>query len=292
MMQQPKIHIRDLSMGFPGPTGGAATDVLDHIDLEVAAGEFVCIVGQSGCGKSTLLNIIGGFLKPTSGQTLIDGAPVTGPDMRRIFIFQESALFPWLTVKENVGFGLTQKPKAEQIEIVAHYIEMVGLTGFEHSYPHELSGGMKQRVELARALAANPDVLYMDEPFGALDFLTRLRMRSELIRIRQRERKTVLFVTHDVEESVQLADRVVVMSRRPATVRRIINIDLPRPRDLDSPQYLDLRDEIFATLGLDHPGSATHTAADNNGHAAADLTTAVDDQMNLMETVAEKMPVR
>jgi NitT/TauT family transport system ATP-binding protein len=274
MAQQPKIHVCNLSMSFPGGTGASGTHVLDNIDIEVAAGEFVCIVGQSGCGKSTLLNIIGGFLKPTGGQTLIDGAPVTRPDMRRIFIFQENALFPWLTVKENVGFGLMRKAKAQRNEIVAHYIEMVGLTGFEHSYPHELSGGMKQRVELARALAANPDVLYMDEPFGALDFLTRLRMRSELIRIWQAERKTVLFVTHDVEESVQLADRVVVLSRRPAKIRRIIDIDLPRPRNLDSPQYLDLRDEIFATLGLDHPGVHPAAAADDpvaqsNGAGAA-----------------------
>ncbi len=130
-----------------------------------------------------LLNIVGGFLKPTGGEALIDGAPVRGPDMRRIFIFQENALFPWLTVKENIAFGLMHRPKAERENTVAHYIEMVGLTGFERSYPHELSGGMKQRVELARALAANPDVLFMDEPFGALDFLTRLRMRQELIRI-------------------------------------------------------------------------------------------------------------
>lgn len=255
MNQQPKIHVRDLSMTFSGGTNGSMVRVLEHIDLEVAAGEFVCLVGQSGCGKSTLLNIVGGFLKPTSGESLIDGAPVTGPDVRRIFIFQENALFPWLTVKENVGFGLMRRPKAERAEIIAHYIDMVGLGGFERSYPHELSGGMKQRVELARALAANPDVLYMDEPFGALDFLTRLKMRQELIRIWQREQKTVLFVTHDVEESVQLADRVVVMSRRPARIRRIVDIDLPRPRDLDSPEYLRLRDELFDTLGLDHGGS-------------------------------------
>ena len=275
MTQPAKIHVRDLSISFPGGTNGSAIRVLQNIDLEVAAGEFVCLVGQSGCGKSTLLNIVGGFLKPTSGDALIDGTPVTGPDMRRIFIFQENALFPWLTVKENVGFGLMQRPKPEREDIVAHYIQMVGLAGFERAYPHELSGGMKQRVELARALAANPDVLFMDEPFGALDFLTRLRMREELVRIWQRERKTVLFVTHDVEESVQLADRVVVLTRRPASVRRIIDIDLPRPRDLDSPDYLRLRDEIFATLGLDHPGVAGH-AATQNGHAGAGCPAADD----------------
>ena len=256
MNQPPKIHVRNLSMAYPSSANGSLVRVLENIDLQVAAGEFVCLVGQSGCGKSTLLNMVGGFLKPTGGAALIDGVPVTGPDVRRMFIFQENALFPWLTVKENVGFGLMHRAKAERAEVVAHYIEMVGLAGFERSYPHELSGGMKQRVELARALSANPDVLLMDEPFGALDFLTRLRMREELIRIWQRERKTVLFVTHDVEESVQLADRVVVLSRRPASIRRIIDIDLPRPRDLDAPDYLRLRDEIFATLGLDHPGSA------------------------------------
>jgi NitT/TauT family transport system ATP-binding protein len=163
-----------------------------------------------------------------------------------------------------------RRTKAEREETVAHYIEMVGLSGFERAYPHELSGGMKQRVELARALAANPDVLYMDEPFGALDFLTRLKMRQELVRIWQRERKTVLFVTHDVEESVQLADRVVVMSRRPATIRRIVEIDLPRPRDIDSPQYLLLRDEIFDTLGLDHGGTGAVSMMPKNGQATVE----------------------
>ncbi|MEX0614033.1 MAG: ABC transporter ATP-binding protein [Pirellulales bacterium] len=288
MTQHAKIHIRDLSMSFPSGANGSVTHVLENTNLEVTAGEFVCIVGQSGCGKSTLLNIVGGFLKPTSGQALIDGTPVRGPDMRRIFIFQENALFPWLTVKENVGFGLMHRPKAERESTVAHYIEMVGLTGFERSYPHELSGGMKQRVELARALAANPDVLYMDEPFGALDFLTRLRMRDELVRIWQRERKTVLFVTHDVEESVQLADRVVVMSRRPARIRRIIDINLPRPRDLDAPDYLRLRDEIFATLGLDHPGVTTHASQQNGSSEADHSTVMAEDPDDLQETAQSR----
>lgn len=254
MNSSPKIVIADLWMTFPDKGPDAGISVLENINLEVQEGEFVCVVGPSGCGKTTLLNIVGGFLTPTRGEVLIDGIPVTGPDRRRIFIFQETSVFPWLTVAENVGFGLLHHPLPERQRIVAHYIELVGLTGFENAYPSQLSGGMKQRVEIARALAANPDVLYMDEPFGALDFLTRLRLRSELVHIWERERKTVLFVTHDVEEAVQLADRVVVMSRRPATIRAILEVTLPRPRNLDSPAYLRIRDEIFQTMGLDHSG--------------------------------------
>lgn len=234
---------------------GDAIPVLQNLNLKVQEGEFVCIVGPSGCGKSTLLNIIGGFLRASRGQVLIDGKPVTGPDVRRIFIFQENGVFPWLTVEDNIGFGLLNQPPAERKQIVKHYIEMMGLKGFEQSYPREISGGMKQRVEIARALAANPDILYMDEPFGALDFLTRLHMRAELVQIWQREKKTILFVTHDVEESVQLADRVVVMSKRPATIATVIDVKLPRPRDLDAPEYLSIRDEIFDIIGLDHSGS-------------------------------------
>ncbi len=249
-----KIIIRNLSMMFPGKEKGAAIPVLENINLEVREGELVCIVGPSGCGKSTILNIVGGFLKANAGEVLIDGAPVTGPDLRRIFIFQENGVFPWLTVEQNICFGLLDKSSHERQRIVNHYIEMVGLTGFENAFPRELSGGMKQRVEIARALAANPDVLYMDEPFGALDFLTRLRMRAELIQIWQREKKTVLFVTHDVEEAVQLADRVVILSQRPATIRSIVEVRLPRPRDLDSHAYLEIRDEIFDTMGLDPSG--------------------------------------
>jgi len=242
------VSVRNLWMSFPGK--GSAVHVLENVNAEIAPGEFVCIVGPSGCGKSTLLNIIGGFLKATAGEVLVQDAPVSGPDPRRIFVFQENGVFPWLNVRENIGFGLRKKARAEKAEIVSRYTEMVGLTGFENAYPAELSGGMRQRVEIARALAANPDIIYMDEPFGALDFITRLKMRADLVRIWERERKTILFVTHDIEEAVQLADRVFVMSRRPATVREVVEINLPRPRDLDSAGYLEKRDRIFAALGM------------------------------------------
>jgi ABC-type nitrate/sulfonate/bicarbonate transport system ATPase subunit len=231
---------------------GKETRVLDSVDLDVGEGELVCILGPSGCGKSTLLNIVGGFLAPTSGTVTIDGEPVRGPDPRRIFVFQERGVFPWLTVEGNIGFGLGRLSPEERRARIAHYVQLVGLTGFESAYPQELSGGMKQRVEVARALAVNPDVLYLDEPFGALDSITRLVMRSELLRIWEAEKKTILFVTHDIEESVQLADRVVVMSSRPARIRRIVEIDLPHPRDLSSRRYLELRDSILAEIGLAH----------------------------------------
>jgi len=226
--------------------------VLEDIDLGVAAGEFVCILGPSGCGKSTLLNIVAGFLEPSEGTVTIDEQPVSGPDPRRIFVFQERGVFPWLTVEGNIGFGLFRQSESEKRERIAHYVQLVGLAGFEKAYPRELSGGMKQRLEVARALAVNPDVLYLDEPFGALDSITRLQMRRELLRIWQAERKTILFVTHDIEESVQLADRVVVLSARPGRVRRIVNVDIPHPRDLSDPRYLALRDQIFAEIGLAH----------------------------------------
>ena len=241
-----KVRFRDVSMRF----GDVA--VLEDINLDVREGEFVCILGPSGCGKSTLLNIVGGFFPPTSGEVTIDDARVDGPDPRRIFVFQERGVFPWLTVEGNVGFGLFRLREEERAKRVAHYIQMVGLRGFERAYPRELSGGMKQRLEVARALAVNPDVLYLDEPFGALDSITRLQMRGELLRIWQAERKTILFVTHDIDESVQLADRVVVMSARPARVRRIVDIDMPHPRDLSSRRYIELRDLLLAEIGLAH----------------------------------------
>ena len=245
-----KLAIRGLSMMFRG--ADAEVRVLEALDLDVREGEFVCILGPSGCGKSTLLNIVAGFLPPSSGTVRIDGEEVRGPDPRRIFVFQERGVFPWLTVEGNIGFGLGRLPKTERGKRIRHYVRLVGLEGFEKAYPHELSGGMKQRVEVARALAVDPDMLYLDEPFGALDSITRLEMRRELLRIWQAERKTILFVTHDIEESVQLADRVVVLSARPARIRRIVEIDLPHPRDLSSRRYLELRDGIFEEIGLAH----------------------------------------
>jgi len=231
---------------------GKDLSVLNNIHLEVREGEFVCLLGPSGCGKSTLLSTMAGFIPPTIGSVSVDGEIVTGPDPRRIFVFQERGVFPWLTVEGNVGFGLFNLSKAERAKKIAHYIRMVGLEGFEKSYPTALSGGMKQRLEVARALAVNPDVLFLDEPFGALDSITRLTMRAELLRIWQAERKTIVFVTHDIDEAVQLADRVVVMSARPASIQQIVEIDIAHPRDISSARYLELRDGIFRQIGLAH----------------------------------------
>ncbi len=245
-----KVAVRNLDMTFR--RDGNSVSVLEGINLEAHEGEFVCVLGPSGCGKSTLLNIVAGFLMQTGGEVMIDGEPVTGPDPRRVFVFQERGVFPWLTVEGNIGFGLFKLSQEEKARRIAYYVKLVGLSGFEKAYPQELSGGMKQRLEVARALAVNPDMLFLDEPFGALDSITRLVMRGELLRIWGAEKKTILFVTHDIEESVQLADRVVVMSARPATIRRIVDIDIPHPRDISSPRYLELRDSIFEEIGLAH----------------------------------------
>ena len=245
-----KVRIERLSKTFRAD--GHEIAVLNDVTLDVREGELVCILGPSGCGKSTLLNIVGGFVPPTSGVVTIDGELVKGPDPRRVFVFQERGVFPWLTVEGNIGFGLSRFTAAERQRRIAHYVRLVGLEGFEKAYPQELSGGMKQRVEVARALAVDPDVLYLDEPFGALDSITRLVMRSELLRIWEAEKKTILFVTHDIDESVQLADRIVVLSARPGVIRKIVDVDLAHPRDLSSPRYLALRDSIFEEIGLAH----------------------------------------
>ena len=245
-----KLSVEHVSMVFE--RDGKSTHVLNDISLDVGDGEFVCLLGPSGCGKTTLLNAMAGFLSPTSGEIRAGGEGVRKPDPRRIFVFQERGVFPWLTVEGNIGFGLSKLPRLEREKRVAYYVKMVGLEGFEKTYPQELSGGMKQRLEVARALAVNPDMLLLDEPFGALDSITRLIMRGELLRIWEAERKTIVFVTHDIDEAVQLADRVVVMSARPATIQQIVNIDITHPRDISSPRYLELRDGIFQQIGLAH----------------------------------------
>lgn len=231
---------------------GEDLEVLRDIELSVAQGEFVCLLGPSGCGKSTLLNIAGGFEGPTSGRVLIDGEPVLGPDSRRVFVFQEYGIFPWASVWDNVALGLRQLSKDEQHRIVSQVIELVGLKGFESTYPQELSGGMKQRVEVARALAVDPDVIFMDEPFGALDSLTRLSLRSELIRIWHESGKTILFVTHDVDESIQLAQRIVVFTDRPGCIREIVPVPMEHPRDLGSPEYGQIKNRLYDLLGVSH----------------------------------------
>jgi NitT/TauT family transport system ATP-binding protein len=260
------IQIRGLNIKFPGRPGAPPVRVLEDLNFDIRGGEFVCIVGPSGCGKSTLLNVVAGFVRAgngaaqVEGEVRVEGEPLTGPDPRRILVFQENGVFPWSTVEENIRFGIGGKPKAEQDDLIRHYVAMVGLMGFERCYPRELSGGMRQRVEIARALAANSAIIYMDEPFGALDYLTRLRMRADLIRIWQAERKTILLVTHDVEEAVQLADRVFVMSARPSTVKAIVNVDLPRPRNIDAPEYLALRDLVLSNI--EFSGTAAPPPAD------------------------------
>ncbi|MFN7997057.1 MAG: ABC transporter ATP-binding protein [Bryobacteraceae bacterium] len=246
----PKLQVDRLSLSYE--RDGNSISVLNEVHFEVRAGEFICIVGPSGCGKSTLLNTMAGFLAPTSGRVAIDGEVVQGPDPRRILVFQQHAVFPWLTVEENIGFGLHKLPRAEREKRIAHYIDLVRLRDFEKAYPSDLSGGMNQRLQVARALALNPDVLYLDEPFGALDSITRLVMRGELLRIREAERNTIVFVTHDIDEAVQLADRVVVLSSRPARVEYITAIDVPHPRNISSPRYLELRDAIWEQIGLAH----------------------------------------
>jgi ABC-type nitrate/sulfonate/bicarbonate transport system ATPase subunit len=245
-----ELKLRAQHLGVVYERDGARMPVLEDINLEIADGEFICLVGPSGCGKSTLLNAMAGFLSPTSGSVTIDGEKVTGPDPRRILVFQERGVFPWLTVEGNIGFGLSKLSKTEREERIAHYVKTVRLEGFEKAYPSDLSGGMKQRLQVARALAVNPDILYLDEPFGALDSITRVIMRGELLRIWQTERRTIIFITHDIDEAVQLADRVVVLSSRPAQIKEILTIDIPHPRNISSPRYLELRDELLKQIGL------------------------------------------
>jgi NitT/TauT family transport system ATP-binding protein len=241
------VDLQGVTKSFDGRSPVVA---LESIDLGVRGGEFVCLLGPSGCGKSTLLNLVAGLDRPTAGRVLIDGKPVEGPGTDRVMIFQTAALFPWLPVLGNVEFGLRMRGVArnDRQATARRYLRMVHLAEFEHAFVHQLSGGMKQRVALARALALNPDVLLMDEPFGALDAQTRDLLHDELQNIWSDTAKTVLFVTHNVREAIVLGDRVVVLSARPGRVKREFAIDLPRPRQIENYAVVDLSREILEVL--------------------------------------------
>ena len=248
----PFIEARSIRLVFKSKNRDAVT-ALQDFGLEVARGEFVSIVGPSGCGKSTFLNILLGLVRPDSGELKLNNTPITGPGQERAMVFQEFGLLPWRTVQANVELGLELKHVAAstRAEKSAEIIKLVGLKGFEQHYPHELSGGMKQRVGLARALATEPEVLLMDEPFAALDAQTRDLMQTELLQIWERTRKTVLFVTHSIEEAAYLSDRVIVMTARPGRMKDIIPIGLPRPRDYEmrlTPEFNDIKSKIWEVL--------------------------------------------
>ena len=251
-MEQYKLQAVDLAKVFDDSKRGSVT-AIDHVNLEVKDGEFVMIVGPSGCGKTTLINILGGLNTPSSGQVLLDGRPVEGPGADRGMVFQGYSLFPWLSVQKNVEFGLKMKkvPKDERSQIAKKYIELVGLTGFEQALPKQLSGGMKQRVAIARTLANEPEILLMDEPFGALDAQTRVVMQELLADISKKTKTTILFITHDIDEAVLLGDRIYVMSRRPGTVRAVLDVDLPGERTHESlvlPEFLQIKKQIMDML--------------------------------------------
>ena len=239
-----KIQVRGLSRRFMA--AGRETAALQDVDLDVAEHEFLCLLGPSGCGKSTLLNIVAGFLRPSAGEVSVDGRPVTAPGADRGVVFQEYVLFPWLTVAGNIEFGLTLRGMAAAARraVVARYLELVGLTAHAEKFPVQLSGGMKQRVAIARALANNPEIILMDEPFGALDAQTREVLQDELSRIQRVEHKTVLFVTHSIREAVYLADRVVVMTSAPGRIKQIFTLKLPEVRDRFAPEFTHYESEI------------------------------------------------
>jgi NitT/TauT family transport system ATP-binding protein len=242
------VSIEGVTKVFPGRTGDV--EALRPITVDIQAGEFICLLGPSGCGKSTLLSIIAGLEPASSGMVLVNGREVRSPGTDRILLFQEAALFPWLDVQRNVEFGLRQQGMRakERSELARYFIQLVHLTGFERSFVHQLSGGMRQRVAIARALAINPAILLMDEPFGALDALTRDRLHAELESIWESTRKTVVFVTHNVREAVALGDRVLVFSPRPGSIVREFHIDLPRPRPLEDHRLVDHAAEILEVL--------------------------------------------
>jgi NitT/TauT family transport system ATP-binding protein/sulfonate transport system ATP-binding protein len=247
------LKIEQVSRTFPARSGHAPTKALEPTDLTVRDNDFVTILGPSGCGKSTLLRIIAGLDRPTSGQVLLDGREVTGPGAERGMVFQSYTLFPWLSVRENIVFGLRERSvsHAERRKIADAFIHRVGLTGFENHWPKQLSGGMQQRTAIARALANDPKILLLDEPFGALDNQTRALMQEMLLGIWERDQKTVLFVTHDIEEAIFLGSRVIVMSARPGRIKAEIAVDLPHPRSYrikTTPEFVALKERLVEEI--------------------------------------------
>jgi NitT/TauT family transport system ATP-binding protein len=251
-VQSPQVKAAGVNKVFgQGPT---AVIALKNIDLEIRPGEFVCLLGPSGCGKSTLLNAIAGFSLPSSGALEVSGKPVTAPGPDRGMVFQEYALFPWMTVDRNIAFGLEIRglPKAQIAAVVNQLLDTLGLTEFRHRFPKDLSGGMRQRVAIARVLALDPPIMLMDEPFGALDALTRRSLQNELLRIWQSVGKTIVFVTHSIEEAVYLGSRVVILTYRPGTIKRDIPILLPYPRDSNSVPFNDIKKELAEMVHTEH----------------------------------------
>jgi NitT/TauT family transport system ATP-binding protein len=256
MSEKPILDIQGVGKTYT--VNGAPIEALRGADLRVTKGEFVCLIGASGCGKSTLLRIVAGFEAPSAGQARMWDASIEGPAPDRGMVFQDYGLFPWLTVRQNIGFGPASRglPAAEVRAIVDRYVALVGLTRFADAYPHQLSGGMKQRVAIARVLANDAEIVLMDEPFGALDAMTRERLQDELLDLWQRTNLTVLFVTHSIEEAIFLADRVVVMEPGPGRIASEHRIDLPRPRDVASPEFNVLRRELGNRLHSHHAPKA------------------------------------
>jgi ABC-type nitrate/sulfonate/bicarbonate transport system ATPase subunit len=245
---QAKVVVDDVRKSYKTDKGPLT--VVGGISFSLDDGKTVAIVGPSGCGKSTLMRIIAGFDRPDQGSIRIDGVVRNGSSPKGIVMSQQGSVFPWLTVRQNLMFGLNRGTRPEMVALADHYIALVGLQGFEKSYPHELSGGMLKRVELARALVVKPEILYMDEPFSALDALMSFRMQSELLRILERERHTLVLITHDVEEAIHLADQILVLSQRPATIQARFEVPFPQPRKLTGPEAQALKESILRELGL------------------------------------------
>ncbi len=252
------INIKDVSKEYL--TNNSIFKALDHVSLQIEKGEFLCLLGPSGCGKTTLLNSVAGFEKVNTGSIQIDGKQVLEPSIRNVTIFQNYGLLPWRTVQKNVELGLESKKvsKKERHDIASKYIDLVGLSKFSKSHPSQLSGGMQQRVAIARALAVDPEIIFMDEPFGALDALTRLKMQDEISNIWEQQKKTIIFVTHDIEEAVFLADRIVIMTPNPGKIKSIISVPLARKRDRTSDDFLKIRDRVFSEFNMKNPDNTEY----------------------------------